>query len=434
MKPDFNSLTYKRSRAAYMAQSTFEYFVMLLVLDAFLAKLLTSLGISDSLAGIIASFAALVFVFDLFSIFLVKGKMSSKTLSIIFSALSQLCFASLYLIPFLSVSPEVKHALVIAAIICAYIAKYLVVSILFKWGNSFIDPSRRGRVSAMREIISLVSGIVFTLVVSRVFDSYESSGNLNGGFLFIAIVMLLSAASSFVCMLFMSKETNAGEVQQTKPLSDVLKNTLGNSMYRRLLILSIVWGCAIHFTVGFLGVYKTKDLVMTVFLVQIVNMVANGFRVVFSIPFGRYSDKTSFAKGYELGMILVAVAFFFCMLTTPKTWYLMIIYSVMYNVSIAGTNQNSFNITYSYVKSEYIVQAMAIKNCVGGVCGFLAALVGGKILSAVQANGNRVLGIPMYGQQFLAFISLVGVIGAILYMHFAIVRPDEERKKMHAED
>ena len=131
---------------------------------------------------------------------------------------------------------------------------------------------------------------------------------------------------------------------------------------------------------------------------------------------------------------MVAVAFFFCMLTTPKTWYLMIIYSVMYNVSIAGTNQNSFNITYSYVKSEYIVQAMAIKNCVGGVCGFLAALVGGKILSAVQANGNRVLGIPMYGQQFLAFISLVGVIGAILYMHFAIVRPDEERKKMHAED
>ena len=74
---------------------------------------------------------------------------------------------------------------------------------------------------------------------------------------------------------------------------------------------------------------------------------------------------------------------------------------------------------------------MAIKNCVGGVFGFVAALVGGKILSAVQANGNRVLGIPMYGQQFLAFISLVSVIGAILYMHFAIVRPDEERKKAH---
>ena len=431
MQPDFNSSAYKRSRAAYMAQSTFEYFVMLLVLDAFLAKLLTSLGVSDSLAGIIASFASLVFVFDLFSIFLVKGKLSSKTLSIVFSALSQVAFASLYLIPFLSVSAEMKQALVIIAIIVAYIAKYLVVSILFKWGNSFIDPAKRGRVSAMREIISLVCGIVFTLVVSRVFDSYESSGNLNGGFLFIAIIMLASAASSFICMLFMSKETHVGEAQETKPMADVLKNTLGNKMYRRLLTLSIIWGCAIHFTIGFLGVYKTKDLAMTVFLVQIVNMVANGFRVVFSIPFGKYSDKTSFAKGYELGMILVAVAFFFCMLTTPKTWYLMIVYGVVYNVSVAGTNQNSFNITYSYVNSDYIVQAMAIKNCVGGVFGFVAALVGGKILSAVQANGNRVLGIPMYGQQFLAFISLVSVIGAILYMHFAIVRPDEERKKAH---
>ena len=210
-----------------------------------------------------------------------------------------------------------------------------------------------------------------------------------------------------------------------------MSNTIGNKSFCRLLVLSILWSSSIYFTVGFLGVYKTKDLVMTVFLVQLVNMVANGFRVVFSIPFGKYSDKTSFAKGYKLGMILVAIAFAFCMFTTPKTWYLMIVYGVVYNVSVAGTNQNSFNITYSYVNSDYIVQAMAIKNCVGGVFGFVAALVGGKILSAVQANGNRVLGIPMYGQQFLAFISLVSVIGAILYMHFAIVRPDEERKKAH---
>ena len=55
---DYYSPEYKRSRSAYIAQSAFEYLGSLLATGAFLAKLLTSLGISDALAGIIASFSS----------------------------------------------------------------------------------------------------------------------------------------------------------------------------------------------------------------------------------------------------------------------------------------------------------------------------------------------------------------------------------------
>lgn len=75
---DFNSQEYKRSRGAYMAQCTVEYFVSLLVTDAFLAKLLTSIGISDALTGIISSFITLAFVIQLLSIFLVRLRVSTK--------------------------------------------------------------------------------------------------------------------------------------------------------------------------------------------------------------------------------------------------------------------------------------------------------------------------------------------------------------------
>ena len=200
----------------------------------------------------------------------------------------------------------------ILAILFAYVSKYLVYSILFKWGNSFVENSRRGRFSALREMVSLFGGIVFTLVVSRVFDSYEASGNLSGGFLFIAIVILVCTLGSLIGMLMMKPESIPEEQSVKKSLSDVMQNTLGNPHFCRLLVFAVLWECAKYFTVGFLGVYKTKELVMTVFLVQIVNVVANGFRLVFSVPFGKYSDKTSFAKGMELGLILVASAFLFC--------------------------------------------------------------------------------------------------------------------------
>ena len=79
---DFNSREYRQSRAAYKAQCTIYYFITLLVTDAFLAKLLESIGISDSLIGIISSFISMAFVMQLMTIFLVKLKISTKKLVI----------------------------------------------------------------------------------------------------------------------------------------------------------------------------------------------------------------------------------------------------------------------------------------------------------------------------------------------------------------
>ena len=75
---NFNSPEYKRSRAAYMTQCTVEYFVSLLVTDAFLAKLLTNIGINDSLIGIISSFISLAFIIQIMSIYLVRKRINEK--------------------------------------------------------------------------------------------------------------------------------------------------------------------------------------------------------------------------------------------------------------------------------------------------------------------------------------------------------------------
>ena len=421
---DYYSPEYKRSRGAYIAQSTFEYFVSMLAAGAFLAKLLTSLGISDALAGIIASFSSLVFVVQLFSLVLVKGRLGAKALSLIFETASQMCFAAMYFIPFMPLSRGGRQALVVALILFSYVCKYLVYSILFGWGNSFFDPKRRGIFSARREMVSLVSGIVFFLSVSFVFDRMEAGGDLRGGFLFIGILMLLSALSNLICMLIMHPQQEVAAVEKKKPFSEVMKKTLGRAPFRRILIFSVMFSCAGSFTLGFLGVYKTNDLLMTLFAIELVNMAANLCRVFVTAPFGKYADRNSFAKGLRLGAILLAFAFFCCMITTPRTWYFIILFTILYNMSLAGTNQNSFNIIYSYIDSQYITQAMAIKSCVGGICGFVAALFGGWILAAVQENGNRVFGLHIYGQQLLAAISLILAITAILYLHFAIVRHD----------
>lgn len=417
----FQSAEYKRSRIAYRWECTFEYFVALLVGDAFLASLLSSIGISDAITGIISSFISLAFLFQIFSIFVVRKISNIKRFVAVFHSVSQLLFMSLYLVPFLPFAFEYKQAAVIVCILAAYFGNYLVTSIIYKWGNSYVDPHKRGTYSAGKEMLSLFAGMIVTVIVGQVMDYFEMMNNLEGGFIFTAISIFIFAVCDFTCLMLIKNQIISKEkTKKSVPLKQVLKNTLGNRSFVNLVILTCIWDIGRYTTIGFLGTYRIKELFFTVGTVQIINIVANLGRFAVSKPFGIYSDKRSYTKGAELGLIIVASAFAVNIFAAPGTRLLMIVYTVLFNVGIAGINQNFFNMTYSYVDSEYFVEASAIKSSIGGLCGFGASVLASRLLDYVQANGNTLFGITVYGQQLLSLISFVLIVIAILFNHFVI--------------
>jgi hypothetical protein len=157
-------------------------------------------------------------------------------------------------------------------------------------------------------------------------------------------------------------------------------------------------------------------------VVQMITVSGQLARALFSKPFGKYTEKRTFAKGIELGLIIAATGMLINVFTTPATAFCLIIYTVLYNVCLAGVSGNITNITYSYVDSRYFAEASAIKNSIAGLCGFGVTLIGGRIMDAVEANGNVVLGIPMYGQQLLSAISFVMLIITVLFTHFVVAK------------
>ena len=414
IKEKFESIEYKRTRMAYAAQCTFDYLICLLVSDAFLAKLLTDIGISDSLIGIISSIISFSFLFQLASIWLINIMKNTKRTVICFDCLSQFLFMCMYCVPFVDVNLETKTIIVIAITVLAYFSKYLVSSILFKWANSYVDPSNRGSFSAVKEMISLLCGMMFTLAVGFVVDKYEATGNIKNGFTFIIVILLLLNIFNFISLMKIGTN-DTKETPRKVPMREVLANTVGNKNFRSVIILLSLWSVATYMTASFMGTFKTKELMLSVGAVQLINAIANGMRLIFSVPMGKYSDEKTYAKGLELALVIAAVGFAINACTTSKTWWLVIAHTILYNVSIAGTNANRFNITYSYVKSEYIAQAMTIQNSISGVLGFLATLAGSFILSYIQERDNMIFGIPVYGQQILSVISLIIVVVAIIY-------------------
>lgn len=421
----FDKKEYKRTRTAYALQATLEYLITLMVTDAFLAKILTHLGISDSVIGIIATFISLAMVIQLGSLFISGTGPRSRIPVTVCSTVSQVLFAFVYVIPFLPIAASIKKMLAVVFILVAFAAMYVVWPVMYRWAYKFVSPDKRASFSATKEMLSLGLGIAFTLVMGRVIDRFEGLGNISGAFLLIAVSMAVISVCNFACLMFMKSEPAEESRKDKRSFADVVRNTFGNKGFNSCVLAVSVWEFARFFQLGFMGTFKTKDLLISVSAIQVINMVGYGARILLSKPVAKFSDKYGYCAGFRLGLVIASLAFFVNMFTTKETWFFVVIYTVLHQLCYVGINSNSYNILYSYVDNSYISEALAIKNCIAGVSGFAAALIAGKILSFVQANGNTFLGVPMYGQQLLSAVSFV--LSVIVLAYVKIVLSKQKR-------
>jgi len=295
---------------------------------------------------------------------------------------------------------------------------------IYNWGNSFVHPTKRATFSASKEMISLACGMAFTFAMGQVVDYYDAKGNPNAAFIFLGLTILVATIADFSCLMIMHKENRSQKKTEIEPLRKVMKHLFKNKSFVYLLILDCLHKTAMYSIAGFMGTFKLKELGMTVGLVSIVSMVSSGARFAVSKPIGRFSDKTSFATGITLGLVIKAVGYLFILFANPEMWWLIIGYQVFYNVSAAATGQNFLNAVYSYVDKEHFVQAVSIKNCVSGVVGFFASLGGGAIVRAIQgasgAGRFSLFGLELYAQQVLAIIALAITLLAFVFAQFVV--------------
>ena len=432
----YDSKEYKKSRFAYKMECTFEYFVSLLVADAYLSSLLSAIGMPDAMVGIVSSIGSFAFCFQLLTALFVQRVTNVKKFSTIIHTIGRLFYVALYLIPFFDFIPKAyKGVVAVFCILMAYCGYYLVTSMIYKWGNSFVYPTKRATFSATKEMLSLICGMVFTFTMGQLIDTryttyiYDEAGREIGsqitseGFILIALTILGALILDMICLLIMKREDEHHATVEIEPIRKVFKDLFKNKGYICLVILDTLHKISMYTIAGFMGTYKLKELGMTVGLVTIASVIASGVRFVFSKPIGRFSDKTSFATGITLGLVIKALGYIFILFATPKLWWLIIGYQIFYNVSVAATSQNLLNATYSYVDKDHFVQAVSVKNCISGVIGFFVSLGAGAVLKSIQnsANGTiNIFGFDLYAQQFLAIIAFFLTLVAFLFAQFVM--------------
>ena len=412
----------RRNRILYDIEALLDYLISILITDAFLATLLTRSGISDSATGIITQLASLGFMAQLVSVFMRRG----KSIKIFVSGLCLACqmmFVSLYMIPMLHIeSRAAVTALFAVMFLGGHIIQNVVTPYKLTWLMSFVPLKIRGSFSAMKEIISLSGGMLFTFGMGAMVDHFTDTGRDDIGFLLCGVTIFAVAVGHSVSLALIKESdtdgpSSYGGSSEGHGLIGTLRRTLLDKTVTRLFLIDVIWHFGTGLSLSFYGVYKINDLGFSLKYISLLSVMYAVSRILFSKFFGRYADRHSWAKMLIIAFTIAAAGFFINIFTVPSNGrYMFAIYYCIYAVSMGGINSGLMNITFDYAKPENYTSVLGIKSAFGGLSAFIASLIGGAVVSAVQKAGNRVFGIEIYAQQILTAVTFVTVVLLIIYM------------------
>ena len=411
---------YKTSRELYVIEAALEYFISLLVTGAYLAKITSAIGMSDTVTGILTSFVSLGFGFQIIAVFLANKRPVKRWVTILHS-LNQTAFALIYFIPIIRLTQEAKTILFIAFLLTGHILNNVVNSPKINWFMSLVEDKKRGRFTANKEMVSLIGGMIFSFVTGSVIDKMEGAGDVYGAFIVCGVSIFVLMLLHSLTLIF-SKEKPMEESEKVS-VKLLLKELITDKNLFKVILLSVLWNVVNYASTPFYGSYQIKELGFSMTFVSILSAAYAIVRTIFSRPMGKFADKYSFARMLNICFGIALAGFVVNVFTVPengKVFYT--IYYMLYAISMAGINSATINLIFDYVEKEKRTGALALKSTVCGFAGFFTTLIVSPLVGYVQQNNNELFGLPVYAQQVTSLISAVTLVVLIIYLNTVIKR------------
>ena len=417
----------RRSRFFYIIEAALEYFISILVAGSYLATLTAELGISDGLTGVISSFISLGCLFQLLSVFLKRPRVKGVVIAL--SVLNQLLFLLLYLIPLAGGGKQVKIAVFMAAIFIAYLIYNSVHPLKINWLMSLCEDKKRGVFTSQKEIVSLLSGMIFSFATGTMIDHFKAKGEIETAFILCGVTIFVLTVLHTLTMLFsVELPAESGETEKKNPFREML-GTLQDKTVVKITVLFVIWHLATSAATPFYGTYLIKELGFSLQFVSILSIVYSLVRASVSTFWGKFADKNSFASMVRLCLLIAGAGFLVNVFTVPSNGAVFYtVYYALYAVAMGGINSALTNLVFDYVAPAARSNALALSQAVSGLAGFLTTLVVSGLVTHIQESGNTLFGMSVYAQQVVSALAFVFTMAAVVYVTLVIL-PVKGKKK-----
>lgn len=419
-----NTNIIKQSNRAYIIEAMLEYFITVSVSSTYLTHVMTHIGISSSLQGIINSIISLGFGFQVLAI-LFPLKNSIKRKIIIFHSLGHLLFSFVFFVPLFNFPFELKVVAFIFSLISAYVIRNYIESSKISWCMSFVSDKTRGKFTADKEIVSIVGSMIFSFALGAIIDHYEISGELEIAFTIIGLLIVLLTIGHTASLLFVGEPQNEIITHKVS-----FKELFKNKKLITTILIFAVWNAGNYVTISFLGAYQKLTLGFSALIMTLYPFGANVIRILLTKPFGKFGDKYSFNKLLFISLILYLLSYVVLMFTVPSNGLIMYaIYIVLSYVGGIGTSTCQLNLIYDQVKVEDRSGAYAFNRMFLGFAGFIAVLIVSPLYEFIGDSGLALTNnFTLYPLPMMAFISFIVTLVVLIVMYFVNFRKKQDSK------
>lgn len=408
------------TRAAFVICEAFEYFISLFVSGTLLGYLLDTLGLSDSMQGVLGTVTTFACGAQLFALFLSERRV--KKICAVGNVINQTFFVILYLFPLFELTSEVRTAILLVLLILGHIINNAVRPSKLTMYMASVPLNKRGGFTAVKEMISLIGGITVSLAMGKVADIFRNENGLpTKEYYVICAVTLIVMTFIHTGSVVAATEKAPTKAKAKTPLKEVIVRISKNRSFVKVIIVGILWNIATALSISFFASYLREELAFNFTTIAILTTVSSLARIFASPLLGKIADKYSFATSMTISFGIAGLGFLAMVFTAPETKWLYVVYACLYGIAMAGINSGVINLIYDYVEERDRAAAMGVKNALGGILAFFTALLSGAILSAIQKRGGlSVFGVTFYAQQILSLLSLIAVIILLIYMRLFI--------------
>ena len=325
----------------------------------------------------------------------------------------------LYLVPFLDAGQQVNSAIFIVVMLVAYILSNAIIPIRVNWFYSLVDPHQRGVFSSKTQIVSLITGMLFTFGMGTLVDHFRENGQIETAFVLCAVTIFISSVAYALMVLFSVPPAPEHASNSRRDILSVFKSK--NAL--KITLLYCIWRVATYVSIPFYGTYQIKELGFSLQFVSILGIIHSLCQACVSTPWGRFADNKGFSIMMRICLVIAAIAFGVNVFTVPENGVVMYtLYFTIYAIAVGGISLCQTNLVFEMVEPELRSNAVALNSAISGLVGFLVTLVVSPLVDYIQQNGNQLFGLHVYAQQVVSFIACIFTVLCILYITF-VIRP-----------
>lgn len=410
---------YQISRTFFIYEGCTAVGIFALTSSAFLAGFAEYLGASDQFNGILAAIPALAGAIQVFSPMVFEKMRNRKLLIAALCIFYRLTLGLMGFIPLIFQDKLVRLTVLASMYFLAYLAASFLTPAAGNWIVSLTPERMRGSYLGRRDSYILAVSSIISLGMGKVLDVFKQNHQYYTGFLLVSIVVIVLAILNF---LFLSeiKEPPTEVKKLDLDIKKVFSVPLRDQGFRKIIMLFILWNIGLQIGGPYFGVYIVTGLKLPYTSIMILGVLSSLTSVLVVRTWGKLGDRISwvFSTKMSIGLLaLVHTAWFFI---NSKTLFLLVPMYIVGGAAWAGINLSLFNIQFSFSPIEGRTVYLGFNAAVGGLVGFLTALLGSFIVRGLESYKFHLLGLEIGNMQVVFGLSGIFLAGCVAFIHYRI--------------